>query len=30
MDHHRVLLLSILYQLLRCLLGLTTVLVGWT
>jgi putative transposase len=27
MDHYRVLLLSILYQLLRCLLGLTAVLV---
>jgi hypothetical protein len=27
MDHHRMLLLSILYQLLRCLLGLTAVLV---
>ena len=27
MDHHRVPLLSILYQLLRCLLGLTTVLI---
>jgi putative transposase len=27
MDHHRMLLLSILYQLMRCLLGLTAVLV---
>jgi putative transposase len=27
MDHHGMLLLSILYQLVRCLLGLTTVLV---
>jgi hypothetical protein len=27
MDHHRMLLLSILFQLLRCLLGLTAVLV---
>jgi hypothetical protein len=26
MDHHRMLLLSILYRLMRCLLGLTTVL----
>jgi hypothetical protein len=27
MDHHRILLLSILYQLVRCLRGLTAVLV---